>query len=336
MASIPDFAMPEPAGAARRRGARGSRARGRPARRLRSAFGWRHLAAAVLLGGLLGGATAAAMEAADRSAADARAASLQALASEYLDAIADGDADRATQLAPLEVGREVAPASVLVAAWRIAPLSVSQPHVDGREGSVDVRYRVGGTEVERTLRATSTAAGWRLTTSLAEVPRTSSADRTVQLQLAGIPLPGRSALHLYPAVYRLDVVEGPLFVSGGGAFTVDGDPGTVTVVDAASGLMPSFEQRLAQLAAAAVDACRQRPECAIRTAAPFSSAGAAEILEVFDDGRAIDVKVPLVARDDAGWEWRDVIVRVRLDSRGLPVEWLCSMPGDDELRPCER
>ncbi|MFA4841602.1 MAG: hypothetical protein WC580_07825, partial [Agrococcus sp.] len=226
------------------------------------------------------------------------------------------------------------PPAALVAAWRISPLAVSAPHVDGAEGSIDVRYRVGGTEVERTLRATSTAAGWRLETSLAELPRTSAVDATAQLQLAGVPLPER-ALHLYPAVYRLDVVKGPLFVSGGGAFTVDGDPGTATVVEAATGLMPSFEQRLADLASAAVDTCRERPDCAIRTSAPFSRAGAADILEVFDDGRAIDVKVPLLARDDAGWEWRDVIVRARLDSRGLPVEFLCSMPGEDELRPCE-
>lgn len=334
MAGMPDFAMPE--GTAAPHG-RSARARGGPrlaGRGPRSAFGWRHVGAAVLLGAVLGGAAAAGMEAVGRSAADARASSLQSLASQYLQAIADGDADRATQLVPLEVGRELAPPAVLVAAWRIAPLSVSAPHVDGAEGSIDVRYRVGGTEVERTLRATSTAAGWRLETSLAELPRTSAVDATAQLQLGGVPLPERG-LHLYPAVYRLDVVEGPLFVSGGGAFTVDGDPGTATVVEAATGLMPSFEQRLAELASAAVDVCRERPDCAIRTAAPFSRIGAADILEVFDDGRAIDVKVPLMARDDAGWEWRDVIVRVRLDSRGLPVEFLCSMPGEDELRPCE-
>ncbi|MGC5076769.1 hypothetical protein [Agrococcus sp. DT81.2] len=332
MARMPDFAMPERAARVHGSNARLRSAQRPVERRPRSPFGWRHVAVAVLLGGVLGGSAAAGMEVAGRSAVDARESSLQALASEYLQAISDGDADRATRLSPLEVGRELAPQAVLVAAWRLTPLSVATAHVDGDEGSVDVRYRVGGTEVERTLRATSTAAGWRLETSLAEPPRASAVDATARLELGGVPLRG---LHLYPAVYRLDVVEGPLFVSGGGVFAIDGDPGIATVVEASSELMPSFEQRLAELASVAVDTCRERPDCAIRTSAPFTRAGAADILDIFDDGRAIDVKVPLFARDDAGWEWRDVIVRVRLDSRGLPVEFLCSMPGWQQVQRCE-
>lgn len=297
-------------------------------------FGWPHVAVAVLVGAILGAAVPSAIGAATRPSDDARATSLHALASAYLQAIADGDAERATELAPLELGREAAPAPVLAAAWRIRPVAVAEPLVDGGEGSVGVRYRVGGTDVDRTLRATLTAAGWRLTTSLAEPPDVGSNEPPVELRVAGVDLPVGGAMHLYPAVYRLDVVEGPLFASGGDAFVIDGDPATTTVVEAESRLTPSFEELLIDLAVASVDACRAAPGCQVRTSAPFAQAAPAAVLGSSDGGRAIDVQLPLVARDDAGWEWRDVTVRVTLDSRGMPVDWQCSTPGRAELAPC--
>ncbi|ROR65121.1 hypothetical protein [Agrococcus jenensis] len=307
-----------------------ARADGAGARR---SLGWRHLLVALVAGGLVGAAVVVGIRAADDASAGDPAAVLEATASAYLQAIADGEAVRAVQLSPLGPGRVLAPEAALASATRIEPVAVGPTRVDGARGSVDVRYRVGGAEVQRTLQASLTPAGWRLATSLAEAPDTRYNEPTAVLRVSGVPLPEGGALLLYPGVYRLDVVEGPLFAWGGDAFAVDGDPATPTQVQAARELMPSFQDRLARLGLEVIDACRERPDCPIRTGYDFELAGEISVLEALDDGRTVDLKVPLVARDAAGWEWRDVIVRVRLDSRDLPVELQCSASGT-AFEPC--
>jgi hypothetical protein len=310
----------------RRRSWRGTAVGGRDAERGEAhgrRFDWRHLALAVVAGAIVGAAVLVGIRSAGQAAADDRAG-LESTASAYLAAIADGEAERAAQLSPLGAGRVLAPAGVLAAALRLQPVEVGRARVDGDRGSVDVRYRVGDVEVQRTLQASLTAAGWRLSTSLAEAPDTRYNESSAQLRVSGVPLEGG---WLYPAVYRLDVVEGPLFAWGGDAFAIDGDPATVTQVHAARELMPSFRDRLARIALDVIGACRARPDCPIRTGFAFEPAGAIEVLQVLDDGRTIELKVPLVARDAAGWEWRDVVVRVLLDSRGLPIELQCSATG---------
>lgn len=299
-------------------------------------FGWRHVAAALLIGGVLGVGVAVGVREAGGAAADERAASLEALASDYLQAIADGDAVRATELSPPGAGEPVASQAVLSSAWRIEPVGVGPAHVDGSRGSVEVRYRVGGTEVERALRASLTAGGWRLATSLAESPDTRSNEPAAVLRIGGVDLPDHTELQLYPAVYRLDVVEGPLFAWGGDAFTIDGDPSTTTSVVATQAIMPAFQERLATIVLEAVATCRERPECPIRTAFPFELADDVRVLQTLDDGRTVDLDVPIVARDPYGGVWRHVVVRVALDLRGLPVGWLCSTPGGGAFVPCQQ
>lgn len=289
-------------------------------------LGWPHLVIAVIVGVSLGAAAYAAPRIG--TAADAPAAALEALASDYLGAIAAGDSDRASELAPLGVGRTPAAQPMLASAWRIHPLGTGPAQIDGDAGAVEVRYRVGGTEVARQLRASLRAGMWRLETSLAEAPDTSSNDPSAVLRIAGVELPRRDDVYLYPAVYRLDTVEGPLFTTAGGSFAIDGDPETETRVRVTTGLMASFQERLVALAGAAMHACTARPACPVRAQAAFEQAGAAVVLETFGDGRMLDVKVPLLARQGSVWEWRDVVVRVELDSRGLPVGWRCSILGD--------
>lgn len=349
--ATPEFEMPWP------RRARGGRERGEAPRRPeadagrdagadanadagadarpRRRFGWRHLAAAVLIGGILGAAVPAGLRLAGGAASSDRAESLEQLAGEYLEAIADGDAFRATELSPLGTGLVVAADAALGSASRLEPVEAGPAYVDGDRGSVDVRYRVGGAELQRSLRASLTPAGWRLATSLAEAPDTSANEPPTVLRVGGVALRGNAEPHLYPGVYRLDVVEGPLFAWGGDAFTIDGDPATVTPVRAARELMPSFAEQLTSIGLDMIAACLERPDCPIRTDFRFELSSEAVVLQTLDDGRTIDLKVPLVARDPAGNEWRDVIVRVTLDSRGLPVAWLCSSPGRGALQPCE-
>jgi hypothetical protein len=260
-------------------------------------------------------------------AADDPAASLETAAGAYLQAIADGEADRASELSPARPGQTVAPQAVLESALRIHQPEVGRARVDGAQGSVDVEYRVGDLEVHRALQASLTPAGWRLTTSLAEAPDTRDTEPAAVLRVGGVPLRDGGGLLLYPGVYRLDVVEGPLFAWGGDAFAIDGDPVTRTSVQAARELMPSFRDRLTALGLDVARACRELEGCPVRTAYDFELAGEIVVLEALDDGRAIELKVPLVAHDAAGWEWRDVIVGVTLDVRGLPVAWRCSWSG---------
>jgi hypothetical protein len=295
-----------------------------------------HVTAALLIGGLLGILVAAGPRVVGGAGVDERVASLEASAGDYLQAIADGDAARATELSPHGGNQPVVSQTMLASALRIEPVEVGPARVDGSRGSVEVRYRVGGTEVQRVLRASLTAAGWRLATSLAESPDTRSNEPAAVLRVGGVELPEHTELQLYPAVYRLDVVEGPLFAWGGDAFTIDGDPSTTTSVVAAQAIMPAFQERLAVIVLEAVAACRERPDCPIRTAFPFELADDVRVLQTLDDGRTVDLDVPIVARDPYGGVWRHVVVRVSLDHRGLPVGWLCSTPSGAAFVPCRQ
>lgn len=309
----------------------GARGQPRPRRRFR----WQHIAAAVLVGGILGASVPAGFGLTGSASADDRAASLEALASAYLEAISIGDADRATAMVPLGTGVAVAGDAALASASRLEPVEAGPARVDGDRGSVDVRYRVGGAELQRTLQAALTPAGWRLATSLAESADTSGNDPGAVLRVGGVELLDRTALRLYPAVYRVDVVEGPLFAWSGEPFTVDGDPATPTAVRAERRLMPSFADHLEALGLAEIDACRAQVDCVIRTGFRFELAAEPFVVQAFDRGRTIDLNVPLVARDPFGGETRDVGVRVTLDNRGLPVGWHCSPLGGGALVPCE-
>lgn len=287
-------------------------------------FGWRHLVAALVLGAAVGAVVALGVRIAGGAAGDDPATRLEAVASDYLEVVATGDADRATEMAPLGAGAEVAGAGILAAAMPLEPVGVGPARVDGDRGSVDVRYRVGDAELQRTLRASLTPAGWLLATSLAEATDTGGNEPAAVLRVAGIDLPERTDLHLYPGVYRLDVIEGPVFAWGGDVFTIDGDPSTRTTVRADRSLMPAFAQQLQGLGLDVIAACRARADCPIRTGFGFEPAAEVLVLQTLDDGRTIDLNVPLVARDPSGNEWRDVIVRLTLDSRGLPIDWRCS------------
>lgn len=305
-----------------------ARPEGRLEQRRRSRpLGWSHLIAAIAVGAVLGSMAHAAPRLVG-AATDGPASELQALAREYLQAIADGEADRASELSPVRAGLDVAPAAMLQSAGRIRPLAVEPALVDGDEGTIAVRYEVAGTEIARELHASRMRGEWQLTTSLTEAPDTESVAPPAVLRIAGLHVPLHDELYLYPGVYRLDAVEGPLFATDGGSIVMDGDPGSRTRVHVRVRLMDAFRERLAGLAVDAMAACTARPTCPVRAQAAFEVAGEPALHETIADGRTIDLRVPLLAREGSVWEWRAVIVRVELDARGLPVEWGCSVLGD--------
>lgn len=295
---------------------------------------WRRLLVAALVGVLLGSAGLAAVQQADRTAADARLESLGATAQRYLDAIADGDAELATAIAPLD--GEAAPAAVLEAAEPITGVEVAFVLEERGAGSVEVRYLVGSVRERRTLGAAQAAGGWRLTTSLAEPVVVHVPDGSAGARIGGVELPPSRAVLLYPGRYEIDEVMGGLLHSGGEGFEVDGDPESLT--ELYSTVQPSERLRNAAAAVAAsrVESCRQLPACPIDryTVTPTSPA-APEILRILPDG-SIDL-VLVVGLDAAdGGRRQELQLRAVVDEAGTLVAWECGevdRPHGD-LRPC--
>lgn len=308
----------------------------RRSRRPRAAFGWRQLLIACLVGAVLGAAVPAAFDANERSVAAARVEGLRAVAIDYLTAIADGRAELASQVVPLEGRGAVAPDAVLQAADRIESYEVRLVHVDGDAGSAEVRYRIGGSDVDRTLQAERDGGGWRLMTSLAEPADLAYYDPVSRVQIAGVPLGGGAPVLLYPGTYTIDVVSGPIFLTGGDVFVVDGDPRTPTVPYVTAGIVPQVSDYATELALVATATCQTEPGCPVPAGARIEPAG-----EVYPMGsgatmESIDLSVPVTATVDGTAQWFEVRVRVVLDDTGAPSRWLCGAPGEygTDLVPC--
>lgn len=305
--------------------------------RPRASFGWRQLLISCLVGAVLGAAVPAAFEASERSAAAARVDGLRATAFDYLTAIAEGRAELASEVVPLEGRGAVAPDAVLQAAERIEAYEVRLVHVDGDVGSAEVRYRVGGSDVYRTLQAEREGDAWRLLTSLAEVADIAYYDPVSRVQIAGVPLGGGAPVLLYPGTYTIDIVSGPIFLTGGDVFVVDGDPQTPTVPYITAGIVPQISDYATELALATIIACQAEPGCPVPAEARLEPAGEVYPMGSGSTMESIDLSVPVTASvDRTTAEWFEVRVRVVLDETGAPTQWLCGAPGDygTDLVPC--
>lgn len=301
-----------------------------------TSFGWRQVAIACVLGAVLGAAVPAAFESAERSAAAARVDSLRSVALDYLTAIADGRAELASEAVPLDGRGAAAPDAVLQAAERIEDFEVRLVHVDGDVGTAEVRYRVGGSDVHRTLQADGEGGEWRLQTSLAEVVDLAYYDPITRVQIAGVPLGGGAPVLLYPGTYTVDIVSGPIFLTGGDVFVVDGDPHTPTVPYVTAGVVPQISDYATELAMATIASCQAEPGCPVPAGARLEPAGEVYRMGMGTTMESIDLSVPVAAAVDGGPEWFEVRVRVVLDETGAPVEWLCGRPGEygTDLVPC--
>jgi hypothetical protein len=297
----------------------------RPAARPRVV--WRHVLAAALVGALVGAGVPATVQALDRAAAAADLDGLRSLAEDYLTAIAERRADDATALAPLTLrGRPAvtAPAALLASARPIEQREVGVVHVDGDIGSVAVRYRVGGGEVERTLEAERVDGAWRLLTSLAEGVSVQPYDE-VTASIASIELGGQS-LRLYPGSYALDRVEGPVLATGGERFVVDGDPRTTTEIWVQHELVPELAALASDHAIAAATACQLARSCSIPEGALLGAQQGVHVQWVTTSGPIV-VGVPIIASSGATTEWFEMQLRLTVDADGSPVLWECGMPG---------
>lgn len=305
-------------------------------RRRRSSFGWRQIVIASLVGAVLGAAVPAAFETAERSAATASVDGLRAVALDYLTAIAEGRAEVASEVVPLEGRGAVAPDAVLQAADRIDAYEVRLVSVDGDVGTAEVRYRVGGSDVYRTLQAERSGGSWRLMTSLAEVADLAYYDPITRVQIAGVPLGGDAPVLLYPGTYTIDIVSGPIFLTGGDVFVVDGDPLTPTVPYVTAGIVPQISDRATQLALVTIAACQAAPGCPVPPDARLEPAGEVYPMGMGTTMGSIDLSVPVTATVDGAPEWFEVRVRVVFDESGAPDEWWCGEPGEygAELQPC--
>lgn len=299
-------------------------------------FGWRQVIIACVLGAVLGAAVPAAFDAADRGAAAARVDSLRTVALDYLTAIADGRAELASELAPLDGRGAVAPDAVLQAAGRIEAFEVRLVYVDGDVGNAEVRYRVGGSDVYRTLQAERAASGWRLLTPLAEVVDLAYYDPITRVQIAGVALGGDAPVLLYPGTYTIDIVSGPIFLTGGDVFVVDGDPHTPTVPYVTAGIVPQISDYATELAMTTIAACQAAPGCPVPAEARVQPAGEVYRMGMGATMESIDLSVPVTGAIDGAPEWFEVRVRVVLDGAGAPAEWLCGRPGEygTDLIPC--
>ncbi len=303
-----------------------------PAGALRHRFGWRQLLIAGLVGVLAGAGIPATMQSFDDSAASAEVESLRSVALEYLTAIASGRAGVATELVPVEGSGRVAPDVVLQSADPITDYSVQLVQVDGQVGSADIHYRVGGTEVFRALAAERLDGEWQLRTTLAEIADVRFSDPIVRVQVANVPLDGPSPVLLYPGSYTIDALTGPFFLSGGDRFTVDGDLRTPTAPYVTAGLAPRIRDYATELALDTVADCQMRMGCPVAVGLRLLPVGEPYPVDVDTEQGVIDLSVPIMALDGADSQWFDVRLRAVLDDDGVPSEWLCSEPGETEVR----
>lgn len=306
------------------------------AARARLRFGWRQLLVAGLVGALVGGAVPAVLQSLDDSAASVRVERLRSVALEYLTAIASGRAGVATALAPVHSGARVAPDAVLQSADPITDVAVQLVQVDGETGSADVRYRLAGSEVFRTLEAREVEGEWRLETTLAEVADVTFTDPIARVQVAGVPLDDAVPLLLYPGAYRVDAFSGPFFLSGGDEFVVDGDPSTPTAPYVTAGVVPRIRDYATELALDAVADCQMRSRCPVGHGLRLLPVGEPYPVDVDPQAGAVDLSVPIMARDGEDTQWFEVRLRATLDADGAPVEWRCGEPGESggPLRSC--
>lgn len=295
---------------------------------------WRHVLAAALVGVIAGAAVPAALQAFDRAAAAAEIDGVRSLATDYLTAIAEGRADDATALAPSAARTPLAPAPVLAAARPIERTEVRLVHLDGDRGSVEVRYRVGGSDTFGSLDVERRDGRWQLATTLVEPVSVYSSDDRSTLTIAGMTVESGRAL-LYPGVYVPESDAGPVLVSRAESFVVDGDPRSPTETYRMSELAPELSELAAAHALAAVAACQRADACEVPAGETLRTTDQVHV--VFSDlerGR-LDLSVPLSPESPTG-TWLDLQVRLSVDADGRPLDWLCGRPGrfDGDLSPC--
>lgn len=300
------------------------------------AFLLKHVAGAALVGLAIGAGMPATLELSERAAAGASIDGLRATALDYLDAIADGDSRLASRMVPIRGLAYAAPPEVLRSARPIEVPEVEVVHIEGDRGTVEVHYRLYGVDIFRTLQAERIDGEWQLRTSLAEVVDLTELEPGMRAQIVGVHLGGFLPILLYPGVYALDKVEGPVLVSGGNELTVDGDPRTATEAWMTVTVVRPIGEHATELAATQVDRCWEREGCLVPDSARLRFDDRVRLAEVDPIERTIDLAVRFTTLDEPGRESFEVHVRVTLDEHDQPLRWECGQPGwfGAALEPC--
>ncbi|MCR8671712.1 hypothetical protein [Agrococcus sp. HG114] len=302
----------------------------------RRRFVWKHVVAAGVLGLVVGVGVPATLEIMDRATAAGALEDLRSTALAYVDAIARGDSRAASDMVPIRGLAYAAPPQVLASARPIEVPEVEVVHVEGDRGTAEVHYRVQGVDVFRTMQAERVEGRWQLRTSLAEVVDMSGLDPGIRAEVAGVQLTGFLPIMLYPGVYRVDEVAGPVIVVGGDVFTVDGDPRTPAAPRVTVTVVRAVGERAIALAAAQVDSCWERSGCLVPRGVRLRFDDLAHVVNVDPIARTVDLAVGFTTLDEPGRESFDVQVRVALDEHDRPLRWECGQPGwfASRLEPC--
>lgn len=297
---------------------------------------WRQLAIAALVGVVVGAGIPASFEAADRAATDARAERLRDTAMAYLEAIAAGESDLATEMVPVEA--EIPAEAVLRSADPIEEPEVRLVAIDGDAATVEVSYEIAGRSVTRPLEAEEVDGEWRVRTSIAEAVFPHVYVGMPDIVVAGVVLPQSGRLMLYPGRYESDRVTTPIITTGGQRFEVDGDPTTSTELFPTVDLAPGMSRVVRDVAVAHLLACGERAAaaaCAMDADADVDRLEGPYVNSVDARTGAVDLWLQLPSRGSAG-QMYEMVVRGVVDESGALVSWECGGAGHvhHDLEPC--
>lgn len=293
---------------------------------------WRQLIAAGAIGVVVGAAIPGGFQAVERSAAAADRAGLEALALEYVTAIAEGRADDATALVPPSApgGAPLLVDAVLATAQRIGEPAVGVVQIDGDSARVDVRFRSSSGERTRTLEAERAAEGWTIRTSLAEPVLLYDMGFGAAATIAGVALdPVRPSL-LYPGIYTTDEQEDEWVRVEPGQVRVDGDPTTPSEVMLSTEVVPELSEAATEEALRRAAACAADPACDLPADARFEGIQPAYLSgmngpDSIELGVAIGVTSGTSGSGNYQVQHVDVPVRVQRAADGTET-WECLEP----------
>jgi hypothetical protein len=183
----------------------------------------------------------------------------ESLAKEYVQAIADGDAKRANEIALTDMTDEnniMLTEAVLSKAERIREFSVRGVVGRGDAASAQVRFKLGSRGYQQYIALEKDDHGWYVATALTprvSVPYASGAEFSVP-GLKGSLDPSTFTQVAYPAVYKLDSATEFLTVSEGARLTVAsgaGQPKGVKVTPSRA-----YLDAVAAVLKARIDECR--------------------------------------------------------------------------------
>jgi hypothetical protein len=231
----------------------------------------------------------------------------------------------------------MSPAAVLAAAQPIEAMEARLVQVQGDAGTVDIRYRVGGSIVYGTLDAERVDGEWRLLTSLAERVLVEAQAPGAELTIAGVSIADR-AVQLYPGRYPVETTRGPVIETSAAPFVVDGDQGTPTYVFATPQLVPELRSLAGDYGVAAAAACQSTASCRLPQDALLGSTDQVYLQWSDLQRGTLDIGVPVIATVWGSQEWFEVQVRLHVDAEGHPIAWECGVPGQNpqpgDLQPC--